>query len=157
MKVALLSDTHGFLRSEVLERISDVDRIVHAGDIGPPELLAELEAVAPVLAVWGNTDGFDIRERVPEVAADTFDGQRIVVLHGHQLGSPTPEAVAAEHLDADLVVFGHTHRPVIRRVGEVLAVNPGSCGQRRFNIPPTLVLARIGNEGIETELVELEG
>lgn len=157
MKLALISDTHGLLRPEVLSLIEGVDRIVHAGDVGPDDLLTALEAVAPVTAVWGNTDGFDIRLRVPEVAREEWDGHTVIALHGHQLGTPTPEAVAAEHPDADLIVFGHTHRPVIRRVGSVLTVNPGSCGARRFDLPPTLVLARFEEAGIHTELVELQG
>ncbi len=155
MRLALLSDTHGLLRPEVLGRIEGVDRILHAGDVGPADLLLELEAIAPVTAVWGNTDGFELRHRVPEVAGRNWEGYSVVLLHGHQLGTPTPERLAELHPTADLVVFGHTHVPVIRREGSVLVVNPGSCGHRRNPYPPTLVLATLAPEGIRTELVEL--
>jgi predicted phosphodiesterase len=67
--------------------------------------------VAPVTAVWGNTDGFDVRNRLPEVARRQFEGHTVVVLHGHQLGRPTPKALAEAYADASLVVFGHTHAP----------------------------------------------
>ncbi|HET6228867.1 MAG TPA: metallophosphoesterase family protein [Longimicrobiaceae bacterium] len=155
MKVGVISDTHGLLRREVFERFADVEHILHAGDVGPAELLTELEAIAPVTAVWGNTDGFDIRARVPEVAEVTLGGVRIVVVHGMQVGSPTVEKMAAAYPDAGMVVFGHSHVPVIRTVGSVLAVNPGSAGPIRFRGKPTLAIATLEDGRARVELVEL--
>ena len=155
MRIALVSDTHGLLRPELFTAIAGVDHILHAGDVGPVELLTELEAVAPVTAVWGNTDGWDVRDRVPEVARVELGGVRAVVVHGHKLAAATPEAAAAAHPDADLVLFGHSHQPVIRRVGEVWAVNPGSAGPRRFSLPVTIAFAEIGEDGLRIRTVEL--
>ena len=97
MKIAIVSDTHGLLRPQLFERIEGVRAIIHAGDLGPAHFLEELGAVAPVLGVWGNTDGFDVRARLPEVAEAEWEGRRVVVLHGHQLGYPTPLGLAARH------------------------------------------------------------
>ena len=155
MRVAILSDTHGRLVPDVFRHLEGVDQIVHAGDIGPPDLLPELRALAPVTAVWGNSDGLAMRAEVPEVARRVWEGHTIVILHGHQAGMPTPEAVAKMYPDAHLVVFGHTHEPVIERVGPVLAVNPGSCTAPRSGPHPTLVLADIDEQGIRTTLIEL--
>lgn len=155
MKVGIVSDTHGLLRPEVFTAFAGVDHILHAGDVGPVDLLVELEAVAPVTAVWGNTDGWEVRGRVPEVARVELAGVRVVVVHGMQVGSPTPESVVEAYPDADLVVFGHSHRPVVERVGEVLAVNPGSAGPRRFHDPVTVALAELSPGRTSARLVQL--
>jgi putative phosphoesterase len=139
MRLGVISDTHGLLRPEVFDAFAEVDHILHAGDIGPLELLAELEALAPVTAVYGNTDGFELRNRVPRVAQVELDGFDIVVTHGDQFGSPTPEKLNAEFPDAQILVYGHTHRPVLTIVDVVVTVmNPGSAGPRRFTIPPSV-------------------
>lgn len=155
MLIGIISDTHGLMRPEVFEHFEGVDHILHAGDVGNPAILAELEALAPVTAVWGNTDGWDVRARVPEVARLSLGGAEIVVVHGQQYGSPTPEKVAAEHPGADLVVFGHSHQPVVERVGRTLAVNPGSAGPRRFSLPVSLALATIEGGAVAARLVTL--
>ncbi|HEV8196832.1 MAG TPA: metallophosphoesterase family protein [Gemmatimonadales bacterium] len=139
MRLGIISDTHGLLRPEVLEIFSGVDLILHAGDIGSPELLAELEALAPVRAVWGNTDGFDIRRLVPEVLEMRLEGFDFLVVHGHQLGSPTPEALHDRWPDAEIVIYGHTHRPLLVTVDQVVTVmNPGGAGARRFDLPASV-------------------
>ena len=155
MRVGIISDTHGLLRGEVFARFAGVDHILHAGDVGPADLLDELEAIAPVTAVWGNTDGWDVRARVPEIADVALGGVRVVVFHGMQVGSPNAALAAAAHPGADLVVFGHSHRAEIQRVGGVLAVNPGSAGPIRFRTPPTLALAEIAGGRVTAELFEL--
>ena len=117
----------------------EVDHILHAGDIGPDSILLELETIAPVTAVYGNTDGWDLRARLPQVAALELDGFRIVVTHGDQLGSPTPDKLHAAFPDAEIIVFGHTHRPLLTLVDVVVTVmNPGGAGARRFNLPPSV-------------------
>lgn len=157
MRIGIISDTHGLLRPQVFEVFRGVEHILHAGDVGPASLLDELAALAPVTAVWGNTDGWDIRERVPEIASVDLAGARVVVMHGHQVGSPTPSAVAAAQPGAHLVVFGHSHRPLIKRLEGVVAVNPGSAGRQRFRDPVTVALAEIqGPDRIEVRLVELD-
>ena len=156
MKIGIISDTHGLLRAEVFEVFDGVEHILHAGDFGEVGILDELAAIAPVTGVWGNVDGWDVRGRVPEVARVELAGARVVVLHGLQFGSPTPEKAAAAYPDADLVVFGHSHRPVIRQVGSVLAVNPGSAGRQRFRDPVSVALAEIEGGRVTARLVELD-
>jgi uncharacterized protein len=155
MKIGIISDTHGLLRANVFEAFEGVEHILHAGDVGDPDILVELAALAPVTAVWGNVDGTEIRARVPEVARLELGGVRIVVIHGMQFGSPTPQKVAAAHPDAGLVVFGHSHRPLIQQVGPTLAVNPGSAGPRRFKDPVTVAVAEIENGSVEARLIPL--
>lgn len=139
MRLGVIADTHGLLRPEVLDVFRDVDHILHAGDVGPLGLLAELEALAPVTAVYGNTDGWDVRARLPAVARLELDGFRVVVTHGDQLGSPTPEKLQAAFPDAEILVFGHTHRPILTLVDVVVTVmNPGGAGARRFDLPPSV-------------------
>jgi putative phosphoesterase len=139
MRLGIISDTHGLLRPQVLEVFSQVDLILHAGDVGPPSLLDELGVIAPVLAVWGNTDGFEIRGRVPEVVQQTIEGLPFVVVHGHQLGSPTPQKLVDAYPDALAIVYGHTHRPLLTLVDQVVTVmNPGGAGRRRFDLPPSV-------------------
>ncbi|WP_420127296.1 metallophosphoesterase family protein [Longimicrobium sp.] len=155
MNIGIISDTHGLLRAQVFEAFEGVDHILHAGDVGDPDILTELAAIAPVTAVWGNVDGSEIRARVPEVARLELGGVRIVIVHGMQFGSPTPQKVAAAHADAGLVVFGHSHRPLIQQVGPTLAVNPGSAGPRRFKDPVTVAVAEIENGTVEARLIPL--
>ena len=156
LRLGIISDTHGLLRAEVFDAFAGVDHILHAGDVGPVELLDELAAIAPVTAVWGNTDGWDVRGRVPEVAEVELAGVTVVVVHGMQLGSPTPENVAAAYPHAGLVVFGHSHKPLVRKVGTTLAVNPGSAGRQRFRDPATVALAEIRDGEVTARLRELD-
>jgi putative phosphoesterase len=139
MRLGVIADTHGLLRPEVFEVFEDVDHILHAGDIGPLELLTELETLAPVTAVYGNTDGWDLRSRLPQVAQLELDGFRVVVTHGDQLGSPNAQKLHTAFPDAEILVFGHTHRPLLTLVDVVVTViNPGGAGPRRFDLPPSV-------------------
>jgi putative phosphoesterase len=139
MRIGVIADTHGLLRHAVFEVFAEVDHILHAGDVGRPELLTELEALAPVTAVFGNTDGPAIRRRCPQVARLEFDGLVVAVTHGDQLGSPTPAALHRAFPDADVIVYGHTHRPLLELVDRTVTVmNPGAAGPRRFDVIPSV-------------------
>lgn len=139
MRLGIISDTHDLLRPEVFDVFREVDLILHAGDIGDPGLLTELEAIAPVIAVWGNTDGMDVRARVPEVVERRIEGIDFVLVHGHQLGSPTPEKLHAAYPEAEAIIYGHTHRPLLVNLDVVVTVmNPGGAGARRFDLPPSV-------------------
>ena len=139
MRLGIIADTHGLLRPEVFEAFREVDHILHAGDIGPVELLTELEAIAPVTAVYGNTDDWDVRARVPAVVERRIEGLDFVLLHGDQLGSPTPEKLHAAYPGADVIIYGHTHRPLLTTVDlTVTVMNPGGAGRRRFDLPPSV-------------------
>jgi uncharacterized protein len=139
MRLGVISDTHGLLRPEVFDAFAEVDHILHAGDIGPLQLLTELETIAPVTAVYGNTDGQEVRHRLPQVATLELDGFDIVVTHGDQLGSPTPEKLNEAFPGAQIIIYGHTHKPLLTIVDVVVTVmNPGGAGHRRFNLPPSV-------------------
>lgn len=139
MRLGVISDTHGLLRPEVFDAFTGVDHILHAGDVGNMSILAQLGAVAPVTAVYGNTDGAELRSALPRVAMVQLDGFDIVVTHGDQLGSPTPQALNAAFPDAQILIYGHTHRPLLTVVDVVVTVmNPGGAGARRFNLPPSV-------------------
>jgi uncharacterized protein len=139
MRIGVISDTHGLLRPEVFEAFREVDHILHGGDVGPAALLEELAAIAPVTAVYGNSDASEVRRRLPRVAVVQLDGFDIVVTHGDQFGSPTPETVHAAFPDAEIIIFGHTHRPLLTLVDVVVTVmNPGGAGRRRFDLPASV-------------------
>src|SRR5262245_6348882 len=139
MRLGIISDTHGLLRPEVFDVFQNVDRILHAGDIGSLDLLTELEAIAPVTAVYGNTDDFDVRARVPGVVETQIEGLDFVLLHGDRFGSPTPEKLHEAYPDAEVIIYGHTHRPLLTTVDVVVTVmNPGGAGARRFSLPPSV-------------------
>ena len=139
MRLGVIADTHGLLRPEVFDAFAEVDHILHAGDVGPSHLLSELEALAPVTAVYGNTDAIELRQVLPQVATLRLDGFDIVVTHGDQFGTPTPEALNTAFPDAQVIVYGHTHRPLLTLVDQVVTVmNPGGAGARRFSLPPSV-------------------
>lgn len=149
MLLGLIADTHGLIRSDAVRALHGVDVILHAGDVGGPAVVAALEAVAPFRAVGGNVDG---RDGLPASIDDTFDGVRVHVSHGHELGSPTPERLV-ERYAADVIVFGHTHRPIVREIGSTLVINPGAAGPRRFDIRPSVALLTLPDRVVR--LIEL--
>ena len=135
----MISDTHDLLRPEVFEVFEGVDHILHGGDVGGDDILTALEAIAPLTAVYGNTDSFELRSRLPQVAKIRLDGFDIVVTHGDQLGSPTPEKLHDAFPQAEIIVFGHTHKPVLTLVDVVVTVmNPGGAGAPRFGLRPSV-------------------
>lgn len=139
MRLGVIADTHGLLRPSVLDVFAEVDHILHAGDVGRPDLLVELEALAPVTAVYGNTDRFDVRSRCRQVARLDLDGLAVTVTHGDQFGSPTVEALREAFPDADVIIFGHTHRPLLKLVDlTVTVMNPGAAGPARFDLLPSV-------------------
>jgi uncharacterized protein len=157
VRLGVISDTHGLLRPEVFEVFKQVDHILHAGDVGEPQILIELEAIAPVTAVYGNADGPELRARLPQVAELELDGFAVVVTHGDQLGRPTPEKLHATFPRAEIIVYGHTHKPLLELVDRTVTVmNPGGAGQRRFRLTPSVGIMEL-EAGIppRARLVEL--
>ena len=149
--IGLISDTHGLMRPAALEALKGVELILHAGDVGDG-ILAELQTIAPVRAVRGNTDpeGLDF----PLSLELTHDGVRIHVSHGHELGVPTPAELFAKY-DADVIIYGHTHRKVAEQLGKRWAVNPGAAGQRRFDARPSVARMTIAKGEVTVEFVAL--
>jgi hypothetical protein len=153
MVIGLISDTHGLMRPEALSTLAGVELILHAGDVGGRAVLAALRRIAPVRAVVGNVDDIDDPDLVPQLDFDLAN-RSIHVSHGHQLGSPTPERLLSRY-DADVIIYGHTHRALIRRAGQRLVVNPGAAGPRRFDLKPSVGLLRIFADAVDVEIVEL--
>jgi len=134
-----MSDTHGMLRPQVFDVFRDVDHILHGGDIGAWDLIVELQALAPVTAVYGNTDSLEIRSKVPQVAEIELEGFPIVVTHGDQFGSPNPAKLRDAFPQAEIIIFGHSHKPLLELVDKTITVmNPGGAGAPRFSIPPSV-------------------
>jgi uncharacterized protein len=139
MRLGIISDTHGLLRAEVLETFKAVDHILHGGDVGTWEVLIELQALAPVTAVYGNTDGPELRGKLTQVAHVELDGFEIVVTHGDQFGHPTPAKLHDAFPRAEIIVFGHTHKPLLELVDRtVTVINPGGAGPKRFGLAPSV-------------------
>jgi putative phosphoesterase len=151
--LGLISDTHGLVRPGVHDVLTGVQLILHAGDVGGSAILDELRLIAPVMAVFGNTDPPDEPGLEGEIAIEV-GGLRVHVSHGHEVGSPTPAKLAARY-DADVVIYGHTHRPLVTRYDGRLFVNPGAAGPRRFNISPNVGRLVIAEGKAEVEIVDL--
>lgn len=152
--IGLISDTHGMVRAGVHQALAGVELILHAGDVGGDDVLDELELIAPVIAVFGNTD--DARNPRLSAAIDrVFGGLTIHVSHGHEVGSPTP-ARLLERYAADVIIYGHTHQQLVTRADARLVVNPGAAGARRFKLSPAVGLLRISDGRADVELVALD-
>ncbi|MCF4994644.1 YfcE family phosphodiesterase [Pseudomonas syringae] len=150
MKIGIISDTHGLLRPEAIAALQGCEQIIHAGDIGAAEILQQLATIAPVHAVRGNND-LDAAW-----ASDLPDRLRLNLNGWHALLVHDMADVAA-NLDENinLVITGHSHKPCIERRDEVLFVNPGSAGRRRFKLPVTLALLDVQAESLEPRLIPL--
>ncbi len=150
MKVGVISDTHGLLRPEAIAALAGCERIIHAGDIGSPEILQQLAAIAPLQVVRGNND-LDApwaAELADELRFDLAGWQTLLV---HDIAEVPPQLDAAVRL----VITGHSHQPKIQWRGERLYLNPGSAGRRRFKLPVTLALLEVGDAALEPQLVAL--
>lgn len=152
--IGLISDTHGLVRPRVHEALAGVELIIHAGDVGGDEVLDELALIAPVYAVYGNTDAPG-QPRLADAIERTIGGVSIHVSHGHEVGSPTPARLAARY-GAQVIVYGHTHRQHVAHLGDQLVVNPGAAGARRFNLAPSVARLTIADGRAEVVLVALE-
>lgn len=153
VRIGLISDTHGLLRPDVHRALAGVSMILHAGDVCGDEILDELNLIAPTQAVFGNCDE-PWNTRLVERLDLEVGGVRIHVSHGHELGRPGAAKVAAAY-DADVCVYGHTHRQLIERVDERLVINPGAAGPRRFDLVPTVAVLTITAGKADAELVTL--
>jgi uncharacterized protein len=152
--IGLISDTHGLLRPQVHDALAGVELIFHAGDVGSDEILQELSLIAPLRAVAGNCDD-PAALRVPLSLDVTIDGVTLHVSHGHELGVPRP-AQLFDAYPADVIVYGHTHRPLIDRRDTRLVVNPGAAGPRRFDLRPSVARLTIENGVSDVQIVQLD-
>jgi uncharacterized protein len=148
MRIGVISDTHGLLRPEAEAALAGVDHIIHAGDIGNPDIIGRLQAIAPVSAIRGNVDTAPWARAHPEQLRVTLAGQRILVLHDLKDLDGPPQDV-----ECDIIISGHTHRPAIVGTHPFL-LNPGSAGPRRFRLPVSLAFLLIG-ASVEAVLQDL--
>ena len=151
--IGLISDTHGLVRPAVHEALKGVHLILHAGDVGGPEVLDELRLIAPVRAVFGNTDPPGAPYLSESIDVE-IGGVRVHVSHGDEVGSPTPERLAARY-DSDVVVYGHSHRQMVTQLNGQLFVNPGAAGPRRFNLSASVGILTIAKGKPEVSIVDI--
>jgi putative phosphoesterase len=157
VRIGVISDTHGKLDQKVLELFAGVRRIIHAGDIGDEELIWQLEAVAPVIAVRGNNDA-------PTLC---FPNERMAVIEGrtfyvrHQFATVEKMTAAQQRIIEqrmpDVVIFGHSHKAYSGEWRGTLLFNPGGAGPKRFDLPRTVGLLEIGDEEIIPHILDLDG
>jgi putative phosphoesterase len=151
--VGLIADTHGLVRPEIFTALDGVALILHAGDVGGQDVLAQLQSIAPLHAVYGNTDPPGEPGLRAHVAL-TLEGKSIHVSHGHELGQPTPARLLARY-DANILIYGHTHRALIEQHGDRLVINPGAAGPRRFDVKPSVARLTLNAGGTDVQLVWL--
>ena len=151
MKIGLISDTHGLLRPEALAALNGCDHLLHAGDIGRPEILDALRQIAPLGVVRGNNDeGLAWAAELPERIELQLGGVGIHLTHqADQVPAQLAESIR-------VVVIGHSHKPLVEQRGGILWVNPGSAGPRRFKLPISVGLLHIEGGAVRAELVELQ-
>jgi len=151
MLIGVISDTHGLLRPELLPALAGVAHILHAGDVGDPEILTELRRIAPVTAIRGNVDRTGPCAALPATEAIELAGCLLYMLHSLQDLDLNPHAAGI-----GVVLSGHSHQPLIEHRSGVLYLNPGSVGPRRFNLPITFALLQIDNGKPSARIVPLE-
>ena len=151
MRIGLISDTHGLLRPEALAALQGSDHIIHGGDIGAASILQVLREIAPVTAVRGNNDTEAWALDIPDTAEIVLGGVRLFVLHDAKALPAYPHAAGAQ-----VVVCGHSHRPLVQpRPGGGLLVNPGSAGRRRFTLPITVAALHLEAGNLRAEVIAL--
>ena len=150
MIVGIISDTHGLLRPEALEALRGSEHIIHAGDIGAPEIIGELKTIAPVTAIRGNVDVQTWAREFPETEVVELGSKSIYVIHDVKALDLNPKAAGF-----DVVISGHSHKPGQETKDGLLYLNPGSAGPRRFNLPISVAKLRIEESGLRAEIVVL--
>ena len=150
-RIGIISDTHGLLRPEAERGLTGVNHIIHAGDIGRPEIVEALRRIAPVTAIRGNVDSGEWAREYPDTKRVRLAGRSIYVLHDLKTLQRDPAA------GIDVIISGHSHVPKIDTVGGILYLNPGSAGRRRFKLPTTLATLEVTPEGMRPEIHELGG
>src|SRR5258706_5733692 len=151
MRIGVISDTHGLLRPEALAALRNSDRILHAGDVGDPEVLDRLRDLAPVTAVRGNVDREPWADTLPATEVIEVEGVSIYMIHDLAQLDLIPEAARFR-----IVIYGHSHQPKIEEKNSVLYFNPGSAGPRRFHLPVSVGVLEIGAGNFKAELMPLD-
>jgi len=150
-RIGVISDTHGLLRPEAVAALQDCEFILHAGDIGTPEILEALAEIAPVRAVRGNNDRDAWAASLPECEIITLGEAQIYMLHDVKQMAIDP--ARAGH---SVVISGHSHKPSVHERDGVLFLNPGAAGPRRFKLPISVAHLEVGQHGIDAKIIELD-
>lgn len=150
MQVGVIADTHSLLRPEAIAALTGSDLILHAGDIGKPEILTGLSAIAPVVAVRGNNDQGAWADTIPEQHTIAIAGVTVHLLHIVKQLAIDPTAAGIR-----VVISGHSHKPLVEEHQGVLFLNPGSAGPRRFRLPVSVAQLQIDRTGVQAQIVEL--
>ena len=151
-RAGVISDTHGVLRPDVLEILQGVDLIIHAGDVGRPEVLEKLSEISTVVAVKGNVDRAEWAMGLQENEVVTLGDAQIYVLH--DLNGLDLDPVAAGFRG---IIHGHSHRPSEEWRDGILYLNPGSVGPRRFTLPVSLALLEVQESALDVRFISLDG
>jgi uncharacterized protein len=151
MRIGVISDTHGLLRPEAIKALQGAEHILHAGDVGDPAILDALRAIAPVTAIRGNIDEGGSCSYLPPTELVELGGRSIYMLHDVKKLDLNPEAAGIE-----VVVFGHSHKPLVEWRRGVLFLNPGSAGPRRFELPVTVAWLNIEADKLSERIVHLD-
>ena len=149
--VGVISDTHGRLPQSVLTVFKDTDLIVHAGDIGNPEILESLGKIAPIIGVRGNMDVGHWARHLPEKKVIKISQIMLCVIHDVYRSELSPNSSSCQ-----IVISGHTHRPLVEKHPKVLFLNPGSAVQPRYGYPASVALLRIIGKTLKARLIELK-
>jgi putative phosphoesterase len=150
MRIGIISDTHGLLRPEAIKQLAGADHIIHAGDIGAPEVVEGLRTIAPTTAIRGNIDAGEWAKDYPDTQLVVLGGRAIYVLHNLKEIKLDPAASGV-----DVVVSGHSHRPKIETKNRVLYINPGSAGPRRFKLPIAVAILALSDCAILPRILEI--
>jgi uncharacterized protein len=153
MEIGIISDTHSLVRPEVYEAFEGVDLILHAGDIGNHDVIIELEPIAPIKAVVGNNDSHLSHKFEEKIC---FEVEQRIFNIQHILYDVPEETEADSSLVKEIFIFGHSHQPLNRQVGDTLYFNPGSAGPRRFNLPITVGRITVDKENVRGKIISLE-
>ena len=150
MRIGIISDTHGLLRPEAIKRLAGADHIIHAGDIGAPEVIEGLRKIAPTTAIRGNIDVGEWAKGYPDTEFVVIGGWALYVLHNLNEIKLDPATCGL-----DVIISGHSHRPKIETKNGVLYVNPGSAGPRRFTLPTAVATLAFSDRALLPQIVEI--
>lgn len=149
MRLGIISDTHGVLRDEVIKNLKGCDYIIHAGDVGGEEIIERLDKIAKTFVVRGNNDGDSWGIRLPYYKEIEMDQVLIYVVH-------QKEDIPSELREVDLVIYGHSHKYSEEKKGDIIYLNPGSCGRKRFSLPLTMAIVEVNLDRIDITKIDLK-
>ena len=147
-KVGIISDTHGLLREEVINHLKDCDYIIHGGDINTEDILNKLEGIAPLYVVRGNNDKNEWAEKLPKQLYFTIGNLKFYMVHNKR-------DISLNLKNVDIIIFGHSHKYFCEMIEDILWLNPGSCGKRRFNLPINLAIMTIEDNDYNIEKIDI--